>query len=79
MCSKTIGQKMKKKEPQGDSDELTDGLSALSLTEKENNIATVSMTHLWLKVGFGTFLVLFGTFFRFLLLFIINLKKKVEK
>ena len=46
LCSKTIGQKMKKKEPQGESDELTDGLSALSLTEKENNVATVSITHL---------------------------------
>ena len=32
---------MKKKEPQGDSDELSEGLSALSLTEKENNVATV--------------------------------------
>lgn len=36
-CSKTIGMKMKKKEPQGDTDELAEGLSALSLTQKENN------------------------------------------
>ena len=28
---------MKKKEPQGDTDELAEGLSALSLTQKENN------------------------------------------
>merc|ERR1712131_375054 len=34
--SKTIGMKMKKKEPQGDTDELAEGLSALSLTQKEN-------------------------------------------
>ena len=40
LCSKTIGQKMKAKEPQGDTDELADGLSALSLTQKENNEAT---------------------------------------
>ena len=33
---------MKKKEPQGDTDDLVEGLSALSLTEKENAAATVS-------------------------------------
>jgi seryl-tRNA synthetase len=49
LCSKTIGQKMKKKEPQGDSDELTDGLSALSLTEKENNVATETVQGLTVK------------------------------
>ena len=41
-CSKTIGQKMKKKEPQGDTDELAEGLSALSLTQKENTEVHVS-------------------------------------
>ena len=40
LCSKTIGAKMKKKEPQGDTDALADGLSALSLTEQENTAAT---------------------------------------
>jgi len=40
LCSKTIGQKMKAKEPQGDTDQLAEGLSALSLTQKENNEAT---------------------------------------
>ena len=34
--------KMKKKEPQGDTDELAEGLSALSLTQKENNEVQVS-------------------------------------
>ena len=33
---------MKKKEPQGDTDELAEGLSALSLTQKENNEVQVS-------------------------------------
>jgi len=40
LCSKTIGQKMKAKEPQGDSDALADGMSALSLTQKDNTEAT---------------------------------------
>ena len=33
---------MKKKEPQGDTDELAEGLSALSLTQKENNEVQVN-------------------------------------
>merc|ERR1711953_1172996 len=40
---------MKKKEPQGDSDELSEGLSALSLTEKENNVATETVQGLTVK------------------------------
>ena len=41
LCSKTIGKKMKAKEPQGDTDQLADGLSALSLMDKENKVAEV--------------------------------------
>jgi hypothetical protein len=33
---------MKAKEPKGDTDELADGLSAMSLMEKENKIAEVN-------------------------------------
>ena len=37
--------KMKKKEPQGDTDELAEGLSALSLTQKENTEVHVSINN----------------------------------
>jgi len=39
LCSKTIGKKMKAKEPKGDTDELTEGLTALSLMDQENKAA----------------------------------------
>ena len=41
LCSKTIGKKMKAKEPKGDTDELTEGLTALSLMDQENKAAEV--------------------------------------
>jgi len=39
LCSKTIGKKMKAKEPKGDTADLEEGLSALSLMDKENKAA----------------------------------------
>ena len=40
---------MKAKEPQGDTDALVDGLSALSLTQKDNNDATETVKGLNVK------------------------------
>lgn len=39
LCSKTIGKKMKAKEPKGDTADLEEGLSALTLMDKENRAA----------------------------------------
>jgi len=49
LCSKTIGKKMKAKEAQGDTDELAEGLSALSLMDKENKEAEETVTGLKVK------------------------------
>jgi len=49
LCSKTIGKKMKAKEPQGDTDELADGLTALSLMDQENKTAEETINGLKVK------------------------------
>jgi seryl-tRNA synthetase len=49
LCSKTVGAKMKAKEAQGDSDELSEGLSALTLTQMETEKATDCVKGLTIK------------------------------